>query len=481
MKMRNASILVCMLAASHVAAAAAILDLAADRLGLDRQVELHSLEFAAAGRYFQFGQAPAPGLPWPEFTVDGYVATLDYERGAVHARYHRVQVQEPGRARPHSEQTMDQYSRDGVTWNLAPGPVAIPANLAERQAELWASPPGFVKAARAHRAEIEVSADGIAHVSFMLGRYRYEGELNRTGEVTRVRTWMESPVLGDTPIEFRYSGYRDFNGVWFPEFIERRVAGLPWYALTVSEVRINTAQSFDVPPQIAADPAPSTASIEVAELAAGVWWFGGGSHNSVIVEQRQGLVVIEAPLGEERSLAILAEIRRRFGARKILGVVNTHSHFDHAGGVRTFVAAGIPVITQARNAAYFAAAWKQPRTLDPDRLAKAPRGARFRTFTDRLRLDDAERPVELHAIAGSGHNDAFAMAFLPRQQLLIEADAWTPTPPGAQPPADINPLWLNLRDNIQRLGLDVQRLAPLHGAPQSMADFRRATGAATIR
>ena len=101
----------------------------------------------------------------------------------------------------------------------------------------------------------------------------------------RVSTIMDSAVLGDTPIEFRYSEYRDFDGVRFPVFIERRVAGLPWYKLTVSDLRINQAPVFEVPAEIAADPAPSMAAIEITELAPGVLLFGGGSHNSVIVEQ----------------------------------------------------------------------------------------------------------------------------------------------------------------------------------------------------
>jgi NADPH:quinone reductase-like Zn-dependent oxidoreductase/glyoxylase-like metal-dependent hydrolase (beta-lactamase superfamily II) len=449
------------------------LDVAAERLGVEA---IQSLEFEAGGRYYQFGQAPAPELPWPPFDVDGYVATLDFARGAVHAKYHRVQVQEPGRARPHSEQTMDQFAVDGVTWNLAPGPTAIPANLAERNAELWASPQGFIKAARTHAARVASRADGGFDVSFTLGAFPFQGVVTAAGDVTQVRSIMDSAVLGDTPIEFRYSDYREFDGVRFPARIQRRVADLPWYDLEVTAVRVNTAQAFSVPAQIAAEPAPSAAPIEILELAPGLLLFGGGTHNSVVVEQAAGLVIVEAPLGEERAAAVIARARELFPAKRISAVINTHAHFDHAGGLRTFVDAGIPVITLARNARYYARAWAAPRTLNPDRLSRSGRKPVLRTFEDKLVLADARHPLEVHAIRGSGHNDAFAMVYLPADRLLVEADAWTPTPPGAKPPAVVNPLWRNLADNIQRLGLDVQRIAPLHGAPQSIAALRAAIG-----
>ena len=447
-----------------------ILDIAAARLGVEG---ISSLEYQAHGRYYQFSQAPAPELPWPPFDVPRYVATLDFARGAVQAKYHRVQVQEPGRARPHSEATMDQYFVDGVTWNLAPGPTAIPANLAERHSELWASPQGFVKAARAHRATTEPRG-GLTRVRFKVGPYPYEGDIDSNGDVLAVRGIMPSPVLGDTPIEFRYSGYRDFDGVRFPSRIERIAGGLPWYELTVTAVRVNSAQEFAIPPEVVANPSPVTTRVDITELAPGVFNFGGTSHNSLVVEQSRGLVVIEAPLDEARSRAVLAAIAARFPAKPVRYVVNTHTHFDHAGGLRTYVARGVTVVTHERNAAYYRRAWQAPRTLEPDELSAKPRRARFRTFTDRLVLDDAERPIELHAITGSGHHDTFALAWLPRQKLLVEGDAWTPTPPGAKPPAVVNPLWLNLRDNVERLGLDVQWVQPLHGAVQTRQDFERA-------
>jgi glyoxylase-like metal-dependent hydrolase (beta-lactamase superfamily II) len=454
-----------------------VLQNAARALGVDH---IRSLEYEAAGRYYQFTQAPAPDLPWPPFEVRDYVATLDYERGAVHAKYHRVQVQEPGRARPHAEAIMDQFARDGVSWNVTPqsmGSVAtaMPGNLVERNAELWASPQGFIKAALTHGAKLTPHKGGGAIVAFTLeGKYRYEGVVNGAGQVLRVKSFMDSSVLGDTPIEFIYSNYRDFGGVKFPARIERRVADLPWYELDVSAVRVNVAKPFPVPAVIAANPAPAMTQIEVGEVAPGVLRIGGGSHNSVVVEQRRGLVVIEAPLSEERSEAVLAKIHELYPGTSITAVINTHAHFDHAGGLRTYVDQGIPVITHVRNVPYYQRVWAAPRTLNPDRLAKSARAPVFRAVDGMLELDDDVQPVEIHAIRDSGHNDAFVMIWLPRHRVLVEADAWTPTPPGAAPPAQVNPLWINLDANIRRLALDVERIVPLHGSAQTYAALRQA-------
>jgi glyoxylase-like metal-dependent hydrolase (beta-lactamase superfamily II) len=450
-----------------------ILDTAARSLGVAR---IQSLEYQASGRYYQFTQAPAPDLPWPPFEVDGYVAALDYAHGAVHAKYHRVQLQEPGRLRPPAEQTMDQYALNGMSWNLTPAPSAIPSNLAERNAELWSSPQGFVKGALTHKARVWKDKEGW-WAQFHIGAYEYTGSFTDGGDVRAVFSTIDSPVLGDTSIEFRYSDYQDFQGARFPAHIERRVAGFPWYDLTVSTVRINAVEPFDVPAEIAANPVPSVSAIEVTELAPGLLVFGGGTHNSVVVEQAGGVVVIEAPLNEQRSTAVIAKVRAMFPGKAITAVVNTHAHFDHAGGLRTYVDEGVPVVTLERNAAYYAKAWAAPHTLNPDRLAKSGRKAVFRTFSDELRLDDALHPLELHAIEGSGHNDVIAMVYLPRDKVLVEADVWTPAPPGAAPPKALNPLWENLYQNVTRLHLDVARVVPLHGSVQAFTALRAAVAA----
>lgn len=465
---------ICVAASSIACAQHDLLATASETLDADT---IQSLEFEADGVYYQFSQAPGPGQPWPAFEVRNYVASLNFRRGAVHSRYTRLQKIDPVRVRPMPvEQRLEQYMLDGMTWNVAADGTAqaIPANLAERMAEIWTTPQGFVKAAREHTAQLTQTTQGEMTVTFTVGGFRYEGEINPRGEVLRVRTWMDSPVLGDTPLEWRFFDYRDFDGVRFPARIERLADGFPWYALDVRRVRINTAPAFTVPPEVARDPTPSVAEVHAQAISAGVFYLTGGSHNSVAIEQAKGIVMVEAPLSEERSLAVIAKMRELLPRKRITHVINTHVHFDHAGGLRTYAHEGATIVSAASNVAYFRSAWQRPRTLNPDRLAHSKRDATFRGFEGKLILADDERPVEVHEILGSGHSDAFSMVYLPRQKLLIEGDAWTPAP--AATSAAPNPFWLNLYENIERLRLDVQRIAPLHGRMQTISDLRTAIG-----
>jgi len=61
------------------------------------------------------------------------------------------------------------------------------------------------------------------------------------------------------------------------------------------------------------------------------------------------------------------------------------------------------------------------------------------------------------------------MIHLPAKKLLIEADAGNP--PSA-------PFSVNLVENVDRLGLAVDRSVPLHGRVLPMSDLRAATAKA---
>ena len=65
---------------------------------------------------------------------------------------------------------------------------------------------------------------------------------------------------------------------------------------------------------------------------------------------------------------------------------------------------------------------------------------------------------------------------LPKEQLLVQADAFTPLPPGAPVPMPPSPFSVNLADNIGRLNLAVAQILPLHGRMVPLSELYRTIG-----
>jgi glyoxylase-like metal-dependent hydrolase (beta-lactamase superfamily II) len=472
--------------ASACGAPAGTLQAASETLGT---AQVRSLEISGSGRWFQFGQAPNPTLAWPQFDVSRYTATINYETPSARVQMTRLQTVEPGRVRPTPvEQRPDQYVSGTTAWNLAPPagsapgtpPVAQPqpAAVEERVMEIWSTPHGFLKAATANNATSQATSTGGSEVSFTVGgKNRYVGTINAQNHVERVQTWIDNPVLGDTLVEFAYTDYRDFGGVMFPSHIVRTQGGYPVLDIMVSDVKANAAPALEVPAEANAAPAPVTVTVE--KLADGVYYLKGGTHHSVAIDQKDHIVVVEGPQNEARSSAVIAKVKETIPNKPIRYLINTHVHFDHSGGLRTYVDEGATIVTHQMNRPYYEQAWAAARTLNPDKLAQSKKAATFETFTDKHVLTDGSRAIEIHQIAGGGHNDAFAMVYLPAEKILIEGDAYTPAAANAPPPASPNPFSVNLNDNIQRLKLDVRQIAALHGPRlATMTDLRAAIGQA---
>ncbi|MEQ1530868.1 MAG: MBL fold metallo-hydrolase [Methylococcales bacterium] len=442
---------------------------------------IKSIEFSGTGRWYQFGQAPNPDAAWPPFDVKNYSADINYDKASAKVQIVRSQVVEPGRLRPAPvEQRVEQYLNGTLAWNVnsaanaSPTPSAQPAAVEERAAEIWSTPQGFLKAALANQATSTESADGTEVAFTVAGKYRYVGTLNDQHQLTRVQTWIDNPVLGDTLLETQYSDYKDFAGVSFPGHIVRSQGGYPVLDLNVSAVKVNPVVDITVPPQAVK---PTPVNVSAKELAKGVLYLTGGTHHSVAIEQQDHLVVVEAPQNEARSLAVIADLKQRFPNKPIKYLINTHAHFDHAGGLRTYVDAGAKIVTLPANQAYFEKVWANPRTLNPDRLAVSNKSAQFESFVDKHVLSDGKRAIEIHAIAGSGHNDAFVLVYLPKEKILVEADAYTPPAANAPAPTSVNPYSVNLYENIQNLHLDVEQIAALHGPKVAkLTDLRAVIG-----
>jgi flavorubredoxin len=239
--------------------------------------------------------------------------------------------------------------------------------------------------------------------------------------------------------------------------------------------------------------------VESQKLADGVWALAGGTHNSMVVEFSTFVAVVEAPNNEARSLAVIAEANRLVPNKPIRYLVNTHHHFDHAGGLRTFLSQGTTIVTHDTNKQYYLDImfYPAPRTLDPDRLAVyspmymiSRRPAPIETVGGDTRatapyvVTDGVRMLEVFhvqdmayelgdpSLRQGNHSQDMLMAYLPKEKILYNADLYSPPAQGtavAAPTAAARTLY----QNIVKLKLDVAQHVPTHGRVGANDEFMK--------
>jgi glyoxylase-like metal-dependent hydrolase (beta-lactamase superfamily II) len=455
-------------------ARATVLAAVAAAMGAD---SLKSIEYSGHGVHFAFGQSAGAGQPWPRLDLQSFTRSVNYDTTSLRDELVRTQGDNPvrgGGGQPIRGEQRQAFHLSGEhAWNVV-GTAAVPTpiSLVERQMQLWATPHGVVRAALANQATVQ---DRV--LAFTVpGRLTVRAVMNEQRLIERVEAVIPHPVLGDTPVEITYREYRDFGGVKFPTRIRQSAGGHPTLDITVTDVKPNAAVDIQTPEPVRNAATGFYGKVATQMVADGVWYLTGGSHHSVVIEMRDHLVVVEAPLNEERALAVLAEARTLAPDKPVRYVVASHHHFDHAGGLRTFAGEGITVLAHDSAKGYLERVLAAPATVRPDHMAKSGRKPVVEGVGARRVLTDATRTIELHHIAGNAHADSLLMVYLPKEKLLSQADVFNPPPQGTPPPMPPSPGTVNVVENLKRLNLAVDRVLPLHGYIFPIADLHRAAG-----
>ena len=443
---------------------------------------LQSIQYSGTGSTFGFGQAVAPGDAWPRFTIPKYTASINYVTPAMREELARIDDEKPprgGGAGPYNPATSQGGIRP-IPFGEQQQVRQLTARTEPGLIQIWMmTPHGFLKAAAARNARgasATIRGRTTHTVVFEVGEHTVTGTINDRNLVERVETRLDNNVLGDMLVEATYSDYKDFAGVKFPTRIVLRQGGFPTLDLSVKTVQPNGASTLDVREGSQAAAGPSPVRVEAKKLSEGFWFLDGPSPMSYLVEFSDHTVIIEAPGNDARSEAAIAEARRTVPNKPVRYVVNSHSHFDHAGGLRAFVAEGVTVITHELNKPYYEKIFRNPHTLNPDKLARTNRPALIETVGDSRLLTDGTRRLELHHVRGNLHDPGMLMVYLPAEKMLIQADAFNPRPPDAKPLPAPSPFTINLLENVQRLKLDVAQIGQIHGGVDPIAALVKAAG-----
>lgn len=497
-----------------------VLDAAARAIGTDNLKCVTVSGTAYAGAVGQQRES-ARNVDWPRIDqLANYTRAMDWERKSMREEFDRKPglnpaswkygvrwIDGPLQQRPHQI-----FAVSGEhAWHMD-GPAATPTastpDLAEiYQLDMWLNPHGFLKAARlpganpraTWRWELgemgrdgpEVRPEKVTVVSITInGRFRADATINKEHMLQRIHTWVPDPVLGDMNYEheFTNASYVDLgNGIKFPSVwhshqgwddnygAQTDSSGHNAFGGTLKNIRPNDCPDPPLVPE-SVRRATFPVRVESERLADGVFLLAGGTHNSVAVEFRDFIAVFEAPLSEERSLAVIEEIVKLIPDKPIRWLINSHQHFDHIGGLRAYMHIGATIVTHVKNYDFYVRDVLNyaPRTLRPDMVSLWPptelaEGYYYEAIRENFVVSDGVRNLNVHYVNPLQHVEGMLMAYLPREGLLLEADLVDTNRPLQSPPTSDQRSFHNA---VQKLKLNVSRVVPIHGSPVPWSDLR---------
>jgi glyoxylase-like metal-dependent hydrolase (beta-lactamase superfamily II) len=296
-----------------------------------------------------------------------------------------------------------------------------------------------------------------------------------SGLLTVVETLTDDPILGDRRTTTWYTRWQDAGPVKLPRQVDIEVNGRLSQHQVITAATVNGALAdsmFAIADSIrtrfAGAPATATAiPVTLNELAPGIWRAEGGTHFSLVVEQPNRLVVVEAPLNAQRSRAVLDTLRARFPSKRVGVAVSTHHHWDHAGGVREYMASGIPITTHRRNVEYVREIGAAPKTIARDAISRGRSAPAVTGVVDSLTVGTGDSRVVLYRLP-STHAEGILAAYVPGARILFVADVLSPA-------ANLPPLGSReVAAMVAAYGITVDRVVGAHGGISPWADVAAA-------
>ena len=431
-----------------------------------------TLVMEGTGTTYRLGQQPSPDADLPTYEVHSYRKEVDLENQRWRAEQVRTGHFLAGRIT--DRQTLIQASDGSVAFD-------VPANgnarrLAaqtgrDRHAELYHHPLVLLREALEGEATVgplkEEEGYEVVDVTLADG----PGLTLRVDAATGLPTLVEStgyhPNFGDVVIATSFSDWEQSGELLLPRTISQTLGKYRNGDFSLSSQVNSEIQDLSAPAEVASAPAPVPPPVEVAaqELAPGVWNLGAG-YNSLLVEFPSYTAIVEAARNDQTALAVIQKAREMVPDKPLQYVINTHFHSDHSGGIRAAVAEGLTVITHEIHRAYYEEMVARSHTVIADHLAQNPKPLQIETVMGDgpYELTEGDRTIVIHRLKDDVHADGMLMVYLPRERILVEADAFTP---GAQ----VSPFATNLLAQVRALGLRVNRIAPVHGRVVPFAEL----------
>ncbi len=210
-------------------------------------------------------------------------------------------------------------------------------------------------------------------------------------------------------------------------------------------------------------PLPGYAEVPIVapleEVAPGILHAVGGSHHSMVIEMADHVIVVEAPLFEERSIGVIEAIEARFPDKPIRYAVVSHYHADHSGGIRAYGALGATIVAHESIVPFLETVLGSPSTVRADSLAESGAAPTVEGVgSEPLELSDGARTVQIVEVPNN-HAAGMVITYVPDAQVVFVSDLYSPPNPVNADNANARAFY----DAVVAAGLDVETVVGGHG------------------
>ena len=310
----------------------------------------------------------------------------------------------------------------------------------------------------------------------------------------------DDPIYGDTLNELAFTDWREYSGVRLPQttavFLNgnkvreesaRNIINNPRIdaagLVVAEEIKKQTAVGEPIVSQwplrrvvmgVGYQDFGREQKVDFVEVAKGVYQIKGSTHHSLAVEMKDHIIVVEAPLFEERSVAVMKAVEAKIPGKPIKYLVMTHFHIDHSGGIRAYAAKGATLLAQEENLTFVRTVLARPKTIRPDSLARAGSVTpNVETVKGVKSLTDGERTIELREIPNP-HSTGMLVAYLPKEKVLFVSDLFTPGTPVDSSNTNGIENAAALYTAVTGANLEVDRIVGGHGDVAPLRDLAKA-------
>ncbi len=450
---------------------------------------VHSLEFDAVGHRNMLEQSLRPNGPWwQDYFQISEIRDFTSQREQVSAS-HRGYSSPDWWLREKGWDSGPDYPAyvvaDGAVATIVKDKYsrASAAYLQDAEEDFAFGPVALLQTALAApdlHAERDVIFHGFTHhvVAFTWKGYPVRVYLNGYTALPEQVEWTRPRpydvfwnVWGDVTTRIGYGMWSlEPDGLRYPRQWTRSRNGQPDSDMSITSLTIHPTidqESLSIPADVRKDFLAHVRTIDeiplgipsqpAVEIEPGVIHIPG-YWNVNLIRQPDGIVVLEGPISSAYSVKVLTEAYKRFPTLPVKAVITTSDSWPHIGGLREYVARGIPIYALDLDKPILERLLNSSHKYRPDDLQERPRAPRWRLISGNTMLGSGPNRLELIPYR-TETGERQTMVYFPQYKLLYTSDLFAP---------DQGDTWftpeylLEVREAVTREHLAVDNIFGMH-------------------